>query len=99
MTIKLGMILLGTLLIYGGWRNLSVQALIFGDNTTPKTSSNWPTSANPNSSVTGQSASGTGSSYQGSAAGSAGEPSSSSQANAAFGIATGRVTAPTTAGQ
>jgi hypothetical protein len=59
MTIKLAMILLGSLLIYGGWRDLSIQALIFGDNKTVKTSSNWrlgsqsggtSTAANPSAS-------------------------------------------------
>lgn len=50
MTIKLGLIILGSLLIYSGWKNLSVQALIFGDNTVAKGGSGFtqtPSSKTP----------------------------------------------------
>lgn len=42
MTIKFGMIAFGLILIYAGWKNLSVQALLFGDNTVKKTGSGFP---------------------------------------------------------
>lgn len=36
MSVSLGMILFGALLIYGGWKNLSISSLARGDNATPK---------------------------------------------------------------
>ena len=36
MTVSFGMILLGAILVYGGWTNRSVWALARGDNTQPK---------------------------------------------------------------
>ena len=36
MTVALAMVLVGSMLIYGGWLNLSVLALLRGDNTQPK---------------------------------------------------------------
>ena len=36
MTVSFAMILLGSILIYGGWTNRSVAALARGDNTQPK---------------------------------------------------------------
>jgi hypothetical protein len=35
-SIAFGLILFGALLIYGGWKNLSVVSLSRGDNSTPK---------------------------------------------------------------
>lgn len=37
MTITVGMILFGAILIYGGWKNLSLWGLARGDNTQAKT--------------------------------------------------------------
>lgn len=36
MTIAFAMILFGALLMYGGWKNLSITALARGDNTSAK---------------------------------------------------------------
>lgn len=36
MTITFGLILFGGILVYGGWKNLSVWALARGDNSTAK---------------------------------------------------------------
>lgn len=36
MTIAFAMLLFGSLLIYGGWKDLSVFSLLRGDNTKPK---------------------------------------------------------------
>lgn len=53
MTIKLGMLLLGSLLIYAGWKSLDVRSLLFGDNTTPKGSSSWTPSSGGNAASSG----------------------------------------------
>lgn len=45
MTIKLGMILVGALLLYGGWTNRDIRSLIFGDNTVAKGGSAWAPTA------------------------------------------------------
>jgi hypothetical protein len=70
MTLRLGLIVLGAALLYAGWKNLSVQALFFGDNTTPKT----PVSTSPPSSSGGGSGSGGSSSSTGSGAGASSAP-------------------------
>lgn len=36
MSLSFAMILFGALLVYAGWKDLSVAALARGDNTTPK---------------------------------------------------------------
>jgi hypothetical protein len=36
-TLVLVMLLVGSALIYGGWKNLSIKRLLLGDNTTQKT--------------------------------------------------------------
>lgn len=36
MSIAVALILFGALLVYGGWKNLSVWALARGDNSSPK---------------------------------------------------------------
>jgi hypothetical protein len=38
-TVAFAMLLFGALLLYGGWRGLSIPALLRGDNKTPKAKS------------------------------------------------------------
>ena len=55
MTVSAAMILFGALLIYGGWKDLSISALVRGDNTTSKgsTSSGGGSSSGGSSTVPG----------------------------------------------